>query len=167
MGVDTNIKLTPGTRARDVADVIGILLGCKKGIEPLGGNSTHCKVYGVELKPSTVAGCADIFIKTEEDIEHNFFYHYEYGNDGSGGISPRAHPLAIALGVRLVKFFGGTVDYQDCDEEDSDFTAPPPTWYNAEDGEPWNQLQDAMNNLVPITYDEVMRFKALAAYGND
>ena len=164
MGVDTRIQLKPQTQLRNVADVIGVLLGCIPRLEPLGGtNSKSCRVAGVKVASSTVETCADILIVPEHGETRNILYHFE-SEDGCRGLLLRCYAENIALGVRLVEFFGGSIDYNDSDESDCDFTAKGLPFASADAGQSWDQLQEAIHSLRPLTYSEVVGYKKHATY---
>lgn len=165
MGVDTRIKLSPKARLTDVATVAAILLGCKPTLEPLNGTSSHrCRVKGLETKSSVVETCADIVIHPEYGEARHLLYHFEFDDDGSRGILLRAYAVNIALGVRLVEFFGGEVDFNDSDDSERDFTAKGLPFCNASDGKEWDTLQKAQYELRPITVSEANQYTKHAAY---
>lgn len=168
MGVDTHINLSPKARFQDVAIVAAILLGCKPKLEPLGGTSSFsCRVKGLETKPTVSETMAEILITPEYGEIRHLFYHFEFGDDGCKGMAPRATAVNIALGVRLVEFFGGWVDFNDNDESERDFKSDGLSFCNAEDGAEWDALQNAQYELRPITVSEVMQYEKYASYKVD
>lgn len=180
MGVDCRITLPHTARLRDVADVIGILLGKEAELAPLSRNSIHCKVEGVTTKSSAVVECAEIEIKDAlwghdgHRGDRWFLYHFEFENgystDGdyhteSGrGILPRATAINIAMAVELVKFFGGEVDFNDSDAKDVDFKAPTKKDIQACNGEGWEKFQRRMAAVQPLTKAQVAEYQKYAAY---
>lgn len=169
MGVDTRITLSPGTDFGNVAKVAAILLGAKPRLGPLSGtDSVFCQVEGLKTEGiNKIPGCANIFITPEHGPEQHLFYHFEFGQKGERGICPRARADNIALGVRLVEFFGGEVDFSDSDESECDFKDDGLPFCNADDGEEWDKLQKAMFELRPITTAEAMQYDEHAAYKLD
>ena len=168
MGVDCKITLPDKVRIHDVADVIGMLLGQKWELVPLDNHgSKHLKVEGVSVKNSSVDTCADIFVG-----ERRFFYHFEWsGGSFEGrdtycgrGLMPSATAENIALGVALVQFFGGIVDFNDCDESDCDFAWPEQPDIRPNDGEAWERFQQRMASVRPLTKTDIAKYKPVAAY---
>ena len=52
-------------------------------------------------------------------------------------MSPPSTAFWIAIGKGLVDFFGGKLDYNDCDEKDVDYRKPARKDIHAEDGDEW------------------------------
>ena len=79
---------------------------------------------------------------------------------------PRSTASNIALGKRLVDFFGGFVDYNDCDNSDSDYAVAEKTAdeCDPQDGQPWDDFQERMFNLKPITKEEIEACRQYSAY---
>ena len=168
MGVDCRITLPDKVRIRDVADVIGMLLGQKWELAPLDSHgSKHLKVEGVSVRNSSVDACADIFVG-----DRRFFYHFEWSGGSFGnrdihcgrGLILRSTAENIALAVALVQFFGGFVDFQDCDESDCDFAWPEQPDIRPNDGEAWERFQQRMAAVRPLTKADIAKYKSVAAY---
>lgn len=131
MGVDCTISLPAAAKIRDVAAVIGILLGQPFRAKKLpNSDGIFVEVDGVEIKSSdAVVECANINIPSKERW---FFYHFEFSGSSYNdhdtqvgrGMLLRSRAENIALGVALVKFFGGSVDFSDSDSSDCDFAWP-------------------------------------------
>lgn len=179
MGVDCKITLPNAARIDDVADVIGLLLGCKGTLEPLDNNgSIHLKVAGVETKNSSITGCAEINISNAplgsggKSGNRWFFYHFEWSgqnkgdyNTGQGrGIMPRSTAINIAMAKELVTFFGGSVDYNDCDDTEVDFKAPEQKDIRACDGKGWDKFQRRMFAVKQLTKAQITACQKHAAY---
>lgn len=175
MGVDVKITLAPGARLRDVADVAGIAAGLpgeRRRLTSAPGawylNVPGATVRGFDIVP----GMAEITLTgpmVDGQTNHSATYHFEWdGGEVAGctGIISRSNPLWIAVGRRLVDFFGGTIDYDDCDGVDIDYAAPI-AYRLAEDGEPWQAFQQAMSEVEPITADEMAEALTHAAYRPD
>lgn len=171
MGVDCKVYLSPATKFRDVADVIGILLGQPFREKKLpNSNGIFVEVDGVETKASeAVIECAEISIPSQDRW---FFYHFEFSGlsynehdfQPGRGLLLRSRSENIALGVALVKFFGGYVDFADCDESECDFAWPEQPDIRANDGEAWDAYHRRMLALKPITKTEIARYESAAAY---
>jgi len=66
----------------------------------------------------------------------------------------------------LVDFFGGRMDYQDCDDSYEDYTKwPKSSRHNRpQDGKPWQNFQKRMEAVKPLTKEELETFDCFAAY---
>jgi hypothetical protein len=164
MGVDTKIILPPYVRCDTVADVLGKLVGLKHVISAI----PSCDVQGIEIRASGVTSCAWINWTggTVPGYEHGgALYHFEGSRLGERLMMPRSYPTWIAIGARLVEFFGGRVDFNDCDDEDTDIVGSV-TYPDGlpEDGQPWRDLQNRIAAVRPITPEEVARYVKHAAY---
>jgi len=171
MGVDTRITLPPAARVGDVAKVVGILLGLKSSKEPLHDDTWYVAVPGAAIEPSGVVECALIALKGpvsvfDGEASVHLLYHFEGDHDGSRLLMPRSYAGWIALGRRLVDFFGGEVDYADCDAADVDYSVPRKDWHEIapKDGEEWHAFQQRMLDLPPITKADVKACQQYAAY---
>lgn len=163
MGVDLKCYLPPETRCDDVAKVVGLALGCKGRLEPLGGDAVHLVVEGVSLKPSPagLASCAVIEVKAPGGYQHQILFHHEFeapgynpeGGPAHVGIIRRSTPLWCGVAKRLVDFFGGSVDFNDHDDSYEDFKVERPRpWNNPCDGEPWERFQREMAAVQPAIH---------------
>jgi hypothetical protein len=170
MGVDCKITLPPATRARDVVKVLGILAGTKPYRYDLGNTSWAAGVEGANLFTSGVDGLVRLRWDAPEGQPSEALYHFEWGpygrNDlrGCRGLMPRSTPWWCAVAVRLVDFFGGEVDFNDCDDSDCDYSVPWREDCSAEDGEEWRAFQQRLMDLQPLTPEEIDAARAVAAY---
>lgn len=171
MGVDCKIYLPANVRIRDVAKVIGVVTGCAihhRNLSSYDGDGWYVDVPAVELDRSSMVTLASVYIrrKTIDGADdHYVLYHFE----GSGGrrlMMPRSTAFWIAVGVRLVTFFGGSIDFQDCDDVDADLHVDPKSdaMNCPEDGVEWQNLQERIAALKPITEEEWRSFDEFAAY---
>jgi hypothetical protein len=166
MGVDCRVFLPARVRIHDVATVIGAALGNEVERLPLGTNTrdgTYARVRNTEVKPSSVAGCAEIHTR-DGDAARYFLYHFEGDEDGSRCIMPRAWARNIALCVRLAEFFGGRVDYSDSDDREIDRFVHEQPDISAESGAAWERLQERLAAVQPITEAEVAAYERFASY---
>lgn len=174
MGVDVRVTLAPGARLSDVADVAGIAAGLPwHSVHLPSGNGWYVRVDGASVKGYVeIPTMAEINLAgpmVDGQVAHSASYHFEWDQGevpGCTGLMSRANPLWIAVGRRLVDFFGGAIDYQDCDGVDVDYAAPV-AHRAAEDGEAWQLHQIAMASVLPITPDELVEAYELAAYRID
>lgn len=159
MGIDTRILLPTNVRIHDVATVIAKLVGIPVTKEILDKHSYHAKIApetdnrGLKVVTSSVPSMLMIqwWGGSEVRPQGNMFYHYESGYDYFMGVL-HGDDGAIAIGKGLVDFFGGIVDFNDCDNEDHDYSMPTKSRkMNApEDGPEWHNFQDRILALEPL-----------------
>jgi len=173
MGVDCKINLPDNVRVKDVAYLIGIASGLTPEWEPYerDPNLKFLRVKGVEVKHTTIIEMAEISVRSVgkllvdgEDI-HHLYYHFE-SSYGGRSLGPRSTAYWIAVAHRLVDFFGGTIDYQDCDTVDVDYRrGKKSNRYNCpEDGKPWHSFYKRLSEVKPITQAEMEHYDQFAAY---
>jgi hypothetical protein len=184
MGVNVRAQFSAGTRVNDVATVAAILLGAEPRksmfnlINSDGGYSA--KVTGVKVVPNNyIATMVDIvvplnpenplaaeIIKTDGNAKGEYWlsYHFESGPMGEPLIMPKNTPAKIALSKALVKFFGGTIDFNDSDNSELDFKSPRKSDISATDGKPWYSLQDRILAVKPLTQKDMDAVAKFAAY---
>lgn len=155
----------------DVANAIGILLGCKRTFEPEHG---WVKVEGVktghcENQPElaritvTLPGRHVQGVNANGTGERAFLWHWESGPEAKRLIMPRATAANIALMRRLAQTFGGTFERHDCGDAPVErFDAPPDL--HAEDGRGWYDRQARLAALRPLTAEDVEAAQADASY---
>jgi hypothetical protein len=70
-----------------------------------------------------------------------------------------------AVGTALVNFFGGHVDYNDCDDEATgpQKTAVPVQRNDPSDNPEWTALQERLMTLGPLTADNIEAHRKVAA----
>ena len=174
MGVDCKIILPANVRLKDVADVIGVAAGFKPEKSPLGSShpdSWAVRVPGVRVSSFNCQGlesCAKIELvgETMDGVkDHYVMYHFEY-DDGQRLLAPRSTAFWLGIGHRLVDFFGGSIDYQDCDDSYKDYSVPGKSdeLNQPEGGDEWDSLQERMFAVKPLTKEELKRFNKLTAY---
>jgi len=171
MGVDCNILLPNDVRVRDVARAIGILMGGEAIRQPFHPPSDGYSILvpGVQVKPSSMPECAEIRInfKAQDAVEHYVLFHFEVsGTKGKRLLSPPSTPLWCAVGTALVKFFGGHVDYNDCDDE---ATGPQKTVFPLHRNDPsddpeWTAFQERLMNLGPLTAKDMKAHRKVASW---
>jgi len=170
MGESCNIYLSADVRINDVINVIGILLGQKKNknyIEKFWACDVEdVKEYGATNITSENASKENIHLRNYDTVPtmlevvirknkidkqpHTAYYHFETNNGMRllcGGNSDFWHKV----GKGLVEFFGGWVDYNDCDSIEKDFEAEKPRGSNhGESDEEFDAFQNDLWNLKPI-----------------
>ena len=161
MGTDCQVLLPTDVRARDVATAIAILLGADKTKQPLGkGGSWVCQTDASVEANTAVPTCADLVVPGDR-----YLYHFEV-QGGQRLIMRRSRAKAIALFYALAKFFGGAVDFNDCDDQYDRFyerSLQRPV-NDPEDGVLWTQLQEDLFNLEPLTEKDIAQYEDYAAY---
>ncbi len=170
MGIDAHLSLPPNVRVRDVASVLGILYGLPFSLEPLSSDrgAVSCHVRG-----ATVQGYAEIPEMARIDLREpngeaiaGFFFHFENAG-GHRVVTGRARAKVLAAFTRVAEFFGGSVDYNDCDDETENYVAMivrDDEQNCPEDGEPWQAFQHRLASVKPLTSDEIEAFRQHAAY---
>lgn len=171
MSVDTRIRLPEDVRISDVAEAMGILAGLKPEARPLSDGYWSVWVPGATARGhENIPQMATITLSGEMvdgQKEHQAYYHYEMDAGEPAGrlVSVRCTPFWIAIGKALVDFFGGTVDYADCDDVKVNYRRKKPRKANNEaDGKPWQDFQEAMFALKPITKADINKCRQWAAY---
>jgi len=167
MGVDTIIRFSDMTRFRNVAIVMGILAGNKPTQTDLNGEGYYTECNGVKTRScgDSLPECAKIIFSHREE-NHFVLYHFE-AEDGGRLLLPPSTPFWLAMGERLIQFFGGVMILNDCrdyDDPDNQIKRKGYRYRHADDGEPYFKLQKAMYDLAPITKDDILRWVKVAAY---
>lgn len=169
MGVNCNISLPANVRVDDVASVMGAAAGCEVRKMLLNGtDSWAVRVLGVDVRGSdTCPGMAVITIHNptlDSESKHWCYYHFEH-RGGRRLLSPKSTAFWIAVGRRLVEFFGGRIDYRNCaDVGFLEIPDKPDGLNHAEDGAEWDALQMRIAAVKPITKAEWRSLDAVAAY---
>lgn len=169
MGVSTHIMLPNDVRIRDVANVIGILAGLPvETVYIKESNTPYAKVDGVKFESSnSFPEMVVIILKgkmIDREEHHHIYYHFE--NAGEGVLlNPPSTEFWIAIGTGLCKFFGGKIDYSDCDEGKWNKTFKKPRKSNSpERDEPWRKFEKAILDLKPLTIEDLLKVRKNAAY---
>lgn len=151
MGVDCTLTIPAPAKLRDVADTIAALLGAPRGL---------CAIsyHTMDDLPECVR------IELGSPINFSVLYHYEWDKDGNHGIMPRATARNIALCVALCDFFGGSVDFNDCDNTDQDYAVPFKSDLHESAGDPWEAFQERRVSVLPLTRKQIDQYESIAAY---
>jgi len=178
MGVDCNIHLPANVRVRDVADIIGILAGKKTTVKTMNGGGLSVDVEGVKVEPTSIPEMVQITVKgpfskdaqaARGDNEGLFcYYHFESEDKYVGwrDLNPRSTPFWCAVARSLVDFFGGEVDYNDCDTTRVDYRRSPRTnLVNCPSNNPeWDRFQKRMAAARPLAAEDFKRADKVSAY---
>ena len=116
MGVDCKIHLPGNARVKDVAKILAILDGCK-----VSKYEHESGAYWADVETVKVAGidnlpeCARI---TWEGATGKRFVLYHFEPDEGNGrlLMPPSTSWWIAAAKFLVDFYGGSADFNDCDD---------------------------------------------------
>jgi hypothetical protein len=168
-------------RIRDVANAIGILAGLKPVETPINGGFFF-DVPGVEVKAcgDFLADCAHINLKApagekliDGSAAHSTMYHFEFDvpapdpdiHEQSRGMIPPSTPFWCAVGLRLVKLFGGSFCATDTGYHEETQWSSAAHWLNgASNGAAWGQQQRRIFELGPVTKAEIEAARGMAAY---
>ena len=175
MGIDTEIRISKDARIDDVAEVIGILSGLTPEWVTSSGAS-WVKVEGVKVEGIVnIPSCAEIYIMALKEetalvdgtASHFVMFHFQPSECAltHNLMIPPSTAYWIAVGLKLCKFFGGSVRYNDCDSLRAERYFKRPRKDNApSDGKPWKDFQKEMFNLKPLTQKDLDRAGKVAAY---
>lgn len=151
MGANCQITLPHAVKVRDVADVIAACSGVRPGKRYLSHNgdwAAYCP--GVEITPNlNEPALANITWVAPEGDTRSVLYHFEWSAQGRG-LMPPTTPFWIAVGHRLVEFFGGSIDYNDCEGAGPDFSLPHRDDCWVEDGPEWIAFQERKLAVAPL-----------------
>ena len=166
MGCDCNIYLQGDALSHDVMSVLGIILGFEKTQESFNHSSKFDHVVvkdvaygysdGNNHKIFAKAGFSTPQYFTIEILNnpldkewHMLSCHFEYKHLLLSGGSSN---FWKTVGTELVKFFGGYIDYNDCDTYDMDFSALCPRIEgNRHENDPeFHLFQEELWKLQPI-----------------
>lgn len=170
MGVNCRIILPDNVQLGNVTNVIGVLCGLKpkkRYFSPSEGWAT-C-VPGATYKPcdSLIAECAVIIIKAPllphiqeyRNAPPTPYVRYHFEPERGGRLlMPPSTNFWVAIGKRLVQFFGGYIDYNDCDDVEMNFSRrKKPRYINSPvDGRAWYKFQNRLLKLKPLTRNELV-----------
>lgn len=168
MSVDCNIYLPSYVRVEDVATVIAGAMGFK--VETHEGYS-WARQHDVKIVCTNNPALLSLqFGPSPADPQDHSWYYFLEGDDqinpGSRCLHTRSYKEIIAVGRRLVNFFGGRIDYQDCDSRERDYVRP---WKKPDEvcptnGKPWTDFQKRLLAVKPLTAAELDKAQTHAAY---
>lgn len=163
MGTDCRIILPDNVVVGNVSKVLGRLAGLPVERHHHDPRTWWAKVKGAKVETTSVPEM--VMIRWGD---RHTTYHFEYG-PGGRLMLPRSTAFWLAAGNRLIEFFGGSIDWNDCDATDVDreFPAKTRAENSPEDGEPWYDFQDRLMALKPLHRDEIEAMREHAAYASD
>jgi len=156
----TIIYFPADVRIKDVMAVIGILCGCEKTKVHLDGRDGWFTRVGdsPNVSVSNTPTPDYVTICTGPSINGERFrggYFFESRNSGRELHCDR-DPFCHIVGIRLIQFFGGQIDFDDCDGCDCDYECPKPRKKNnPSGGESWQAFQKDLMNLLPIREEDL------------
>ena len=199
MATSANIRLPLHVKGEHILQVIGKCVGVPfrketfedyKGDRPVfdpavpGSNEnpwhiTFCPEGSVfELTPAKNSSLSfgQLFFTDMADQRHSWSFHQETDTDDHKLVSPVSSSLAVAVGRRLVLFFGGALQVNDNKESDPEYRKsprsalfPPPRRRredeNPDPNERWYAFQNALNEVQPITVRELRAASKVSAHG--
>jgi hypothetical protein len=99
------------------------------------------------------------------EARYGIYYHFESGHRSARLLSARSTPFWIAAGRKVVDFFGGKIDFQDADEIRVDYSVKKPRRANnPEDGQAFQDFQEALRKVQPITKADLATARRYASY---
>ena len=174
MGVNSHIYLDPTARLSDVTLVIGILAGLKAEKRFYDGKYATTGPYGARVEGVKAEACSfpELAAITIENgiggTGRHCYWHWESEPNiaipNAHMLSPKANPFWIAVGKRLVDFFGGIMVYSDCDGNIDHAANRPRDTNFVQTGKAWADFQDEMLALQPVTLEEYHEANKLSAY---
>jgi hypothetical protein len=182
MGVDCHIYLPMDVDESNLGDAVGIFGGLPKKFV-MHERHVSCDVDGVQVKPTQFASMGEIVLSAppgnrlvDGEMVHHCYFHWgsRFQKKLWIMLSQRSTPFWIAVGKRLVDWFGGFLVYNDCGDEsgenlyegrrshptDEDFMVP-------HDGESWDLYQKEVSGLQAVTTAELKAAWKKAAYRED
>lgn len=164
MSVETVVYLPGDACLDDVADVMGIALGLPVTWK-MEDNAEWVHVEGVEVKPSSDPVIAHIRLIGNfpliDSRQLDFRYHFE-SPDGGRMIRLLSTPLWVALGQKLVEFFGGEQRYRD-ETVDLKYHRPR-IRNNPEEDKEWDAFQKAKSLVRPLVRADIEYCRPFSAY---
>lgn len=177
MGVDTRIILPSNVRIRDVAMAFAIAAGNTIHWEKSSSNTKDS--YGGDLKFLRVAykiktsDCSPEMaqILFEQHITRSrdtgcLAYWFWENDSNTRLIIVRSSAFWIAIAHRIVDFFGGAIDYSDCDDNEVDYYVEAKI-NNPTGGRAWDMFYKRMSEIEPITKEDMEHFEKFAAYSTN
>jgi len=166
MGCDCNIYLQGDALSHDIMSVLGILLGFEKtkesfshrlefdyvGVKDVAygySDGNNHKIFAKAGLSTPQHFTIEILNNPLDKEWHMLNCHFQYKQLLLSGGSSN---FWKTVGTELVKFFGGYIDYNDCDETEKDFSAPCPRieGNTHEDDPAFHSFQEELWLLKPI-----------------
>jgi hypothetical protein len=161
MGVDCRIRLPDNVRLRDVVSVLGVAVG----YQPLRRDFSCSSGWSTEVDGVDTERVEHSPEMVKLTFEHRYVpFFFEPDTFRGRLLMPTSTAFWCLVGHRLVDFFGGAVDYNDCDSTEWNYTKrdKPDNQNKPNDGDPWYSLQRRILAVEPITKAELEAFKGAA-----
>lgn len=180
MSTNTIIRLPKHATNEQIMSVIGRYVGShseKEGLNqpdcdfglPCSENNTWHYLFFPKEEQFGIKAASHSFLShgilSFPDItsqQWGWFFHQENEEDDWKTVRPGSHALAVAVGRRLVEFFGGEVVYSDCEEKDEpDFKRKnyqcefPKRLKNQAPNSRFYQFQNALDKVSLISVQEL------------
>lgn len=170
MGANCKIILPANVRMRDVLAVIGIAVGYEAKVSTLssGGLSIDMPHDGPRFELADSRSNDFGYIKFDG---RQGYWSYEPDYDDAIGkrfFGPTSTAFWCLVGKRLVDFFGGSIDYNDCEGDGPDYKVRERTNKQnyPKDNPEWDVFYHRLLAVEPITQEEMAEFTE-AGYGDD
>lgn len=170
MGVDCKIYIPSDVRLKDLVKAMGVAAGFSK-TKRACGNSFYVVVEGIKVEVSASQPECPVILFQMYTIDGQKNHHVMFHTECSGQhgkyklLMPPSTPFWIAMGKKIVTLFGGWIDYDDCDDKEVDFRKRKPRTFNdPEDGVEWDELQQAIWDIKPITQHDLFDIIGVASY---
>ena len=154
MSTQTIISLPGNVRITSAALVIAKLLGCPSRYEPINPGQPH---YGMVTRVDgiTIGNMLDapqvawIRLETPQGIRRYTYLFESHGTDKH--VTSPQEPEIIRVGIGLVDFFGGVVDFDDSDLNFADYKVRPKSNSSnqPQSDRDWLRLQRRIHALTP------------------
>ena len=167
MGCNTHIYLPCNVRIRDVVTIIATLTGNKIVKIQINKNAISAnltdpeavKIINKEHAPLEMVQIAIKLNETAKTIREDdspfchFYWHWENSTHHQHRLlSTKSTNFWITIGKALVNFYGGFIDYNDCDAIDINYHVTEKS--NEEncpgDGQEWNDFQNKLLQIKPL-----------------
>ena len=183
MSIGTKIFLPLWSSSKHVCDVIAKVIGVEFEIKqfdsvsysinsdlPSQKDNAWFHVFSSDIKNQTFlkleanhffSDMLDINFKGLSGERHQWHFFNETEYEDCKLLNPSSSALAIAIGIRLIKFFGGYIQFNDCDEKinlkvpNSKAIFPKKTKSQTSDDR-WYQFQNALYHEPLLTTKELL-----------